>query len=133
MKAPFCGLIVALFLLLFPLVGCGNPVEDIRNSKLVGREQTTVGAAFDAALENAKWEFIETANKTRIVQVSGRTKKVDANLKRGVDVLFQFMLKDDQFEITYAEQEIIWLTGKPQMVELNQKGVDLLLNEIYDN
>jgi hypothetical protein len=65
--------------------------------------------------------------------VSGRTKKLDPFLKRGVDVLFQFMLKDDQFEITYAEQEIIGLTGKPQMVELNQKGVDLLLNEIYDN
>jgi hypothetical protein len=133
MKAPFCGLIFALFLLLFPLVGCGNPVEDIRNSKLVGREQTTVGAAFDAALENAKWEFIETANKTKIVQVSGRTKKLDPFLKRGVDVLFQFMLKEDQFEITYAERETTDLQGGSMMNQLDQQRVELLLDLIYDN
>jgi len=138
MKARLIGLVIALQVVLFMLAGCDSPVDDIRNSKLAGREQTTVGDAFDAAIQDAKWELIVTANKSRVVQVSGITKRTDPILQRGVRVLVQFMLKDDQFETSYAELEkyqVNFVTGGggAANVALNRAQIESLLDFIYAN
>ena len=91
--------------------GCGNSVNSVKDATLKGREQTTVGNAFNACFNEPAWELKESANKTQFVEFTGKAKKHIPFDGEGVIVIaegglvkIQFVLKKDgTFEIGYAE------------------------------
>ena len=104
-------MLAATVIVTITLAGCGNGVDSIKNSFLGGKEQTTVGNAFDAAFTDPKWELKTTENKTQFVEFTGNAKNalaVDeaASVPKGKAVKVQFILKGKTFEIQYAEAMI---------------------------
>jgi len=105
------SLVIVLALTVFAtilLAGCGNGVDSIKNSYIGGKEQTTVGNAFEAAFTDPKWELKTTENKTQFVEFTGNAKNnliVDegASIPKGKAVKVQFVFKGKVFEIQYAE------------------------------
>jgi hypothetical protein len=99
------------------VAGCGPSVDSVKDGTFEGREQTTLGNAFEAAFSETTWELKESANKTQFVEFTGKAKKIimletsdDSDLwvipKNG-EVLFQFVIKrDDTFDISYAEAKL---------------------------
>ncbi|NOU35952.1 MAG: hypothetical protein HOO88_04205 [Kiritimatiellaceae bacterium] len=142
--------------------GCGNSVNSVKRGTLAGREQTTIGNAFDAFFNEPKWEIKESANKTQFVEFIGKAKKpvpLDEEgmlvVPEGGNVMIQFILKKKgEFEIGYAEAPIKVNPNLPaeasSMVELTlslkgiktdgssatsiqAEGVNALLDRIYSN
>ncbi|MCC6506856.1 MAG: hypothetical protein IT475_15610 [Aquimonas sp.] len=117
-------LIAILSLMVLLINGCGNSansVNSVKGATLSGREQTTVGNAFDAFFNESSWELKESANKTQFVEFTGKTKEqvpfnvgglpVDGEgvlvIPEGGNVMVQFILKiDGTFEIGNVEATI---------------------------
>ncbi len=117
-------LIAILSLMVLLINGCGNSansVNSVKGATLSGREQTTVGNAFDAFFNESSWEMKESANKTQFVVFTGKTKEhVPFNVEglpfdgegvlvipEGGNVMVQFILKKDgTFEIGNVEAPI---------------------------
>ena len=73
-------------------LSCGSltsPVEVVRNGVLEGYPSTTVGRAFEATFQNAKWTTIDTAKGQTIVQFDGtvETRKF-GKLTTGEELLY---------------------------------------------
>jgi hypothetical protein len=147
------GFTALLFLLAAMLCSCGNSVNTVKNGYLPGREQTTVGDAFDTFFSETAWELKESANKTQFVEFTGKIKKtvtLDVNsglaIPKDGKVRFQFTLKRDKvFSITYCEAllslagppeaqavyNLVGITNDGKPTPLGEGGLDALLNAIY--
>ena len=153
---------IAIFSIIILLTnGCGNSVNSVKGGALTGREQTTIGNAFDAFFNEPKWELKESANKTQFVEFTGKAKKpvpLDAEgmlvVPEGGNVMIQFILKKKgEFEIGYAEapikvnpnlsEEAISLTELALSFKgiktdgsassLQAEGINTLLDRVYGN
>jgi len=153
--------IAILSLMILLTNGCGNSVNSVKGATLSGREQTTVGNAFDAFFNEPNWELKESENKTQFVEFTGKAKKhvpFDGEgmlvIPEGGKVMVQFILKKDgTFEIGYAEAPFKVNPNLPKeaigMAELaltfkgiktdgsassiQAEGINTLLDRIYNN
>lgn len=115
--------------------GCGNSVNSVKDATLKGREQTTIGNAFGARFDEARWELKRSANKTQFVEFAGKSKtKIpfptpmvpQLVIPQGGVVMVQFILKrNGAFEIGYAEAAF---AADPSLPEELKKPVNELLN-----
>ncbi len=62
--------VMILLILIISLASCSK-TSVVRDAMLNGREQTTVGDAFDGCFAKTKWKSGVTPNKTRLVSFSG--------------------------------------------------------------
>lgn len=156
MKVKF---IILLVIVVF-VIGCGNSVNSVKDGTLQGREQTTVGNAFNAYFNDPTWEFGETENKTQFVEFKGKAKKLipfDEKsviiIAEGALVKIQFILKKDgSFEIGYAEAQfkfnpklskeelqLVMLVSDLKSIKtdgtatsIQAEEINILLNSIYN-
>jgi len=142
--------------LLTTAAGCGNSVNAVKDATLFGREETTVGDAFDSFFSETSWVLKEKANKSQFVEFTGRAKTdilMEAMIpplvipKNG-KVLVQFTINvNETFEVSYVEAALqlvggehlaglvalqgIKIDGSPN--SLNEEWIQTLLANIYGN
>ena len=118
MKKTMMAVMVAA---LMACAGCGVTVDNVKNGKLSGHEQTTVGKAFDAYFNNTVWELKETDNGTQFVEFRG-TFRADITpgwadgtimFAKGSPVRAQFLIKEKNFSLSCMEVAVT-VAGKDE-------------------
>ena len=154
MKKVFVMMALAM---LVGVTGCGPSVSSVRDAKMTGREQTTVGKAFDAYFGDANWELKEAANGTKFVEFTGKFKKdfpLDDNAQalifaKDSQLIAQFLIKDKSFEVSAVQgtlsidgtiggdvkaslQLVMMMKGiKEGPFTMNEAAIQRLLDRIY--
>ena len=117
MKTIHNSYLFVMSLILLSLYGCGGNISNVKNGYLDGYNSTTVGNAFDVAFYEPKWEEIESPNKSKYVQFTGRSKGnmllVDNGqwtqiIPSASTVVVKFAIKNDEsFDINSIKSTIM--------------------------